>query len=273
MKPWIWKLLIGATGFGGGFAAGFFCHRRINDLKFEEITKEEMARIEEEQKKKDFPSPPADIPQKKDRVTEAIESSKAEVTCVEQLPPDPDEMRNALQGKVSYLRADAEQKMAYDKLWKATKAYSNEENANRLPVEKSPSDEDEAAEGEYPEEEEFDEDFLEQIEQEAAEAGNSFVEPPHQIDLAAFYNERQDDYDKITIHYYEPDRQWIDERGDPIRDISSYLGTDGEGIFSRPGPDDDPDVRFVRNDRYHTDYEVIRHHISRDESARTVPGA
>ena len=47
MRPWI-KILIGVViGFGAGFGSGFFFHKKLNDVKFEEITEEEMAAIEE----------------------------------------------------------------------------------------------------------------------------------------------------------------------------------------------------------------------------------
>ena len=250
MKPWMIKVIIGVVGFGGGFAAGFFCHKKMNDVKFEEITAEEMAAIESRavEKQADIPSQDAGV-----KVTD-------EIGAAQKLPEDPDEMRNLLQGKKPYIEADNEQKRAYEKMWKATKDYSSEDNANRIPVIPEPPSEDE---DENPEEEDFDEDFLEQIEQEAVEAGNNFVDPPHQIDLSDFYNDRPE-YDKITIKYFEPDNTWIDDNDEVIADISSYIGTNRD-LFKTPGMDDDPDVRFIRNDRYNTDYEIIRHHRSWSE--------
>ena len=36
MKPVIVKIFIGVAGFAGGFAAGFFAHKKMNEVKFEE---------------------------------------------------------------------------------------------------------------------------------------------------------------------------------------------------------------------------------------------
>ena len=57
MKPIMIKIAIGVFGFAGGFAAGFFAHKKATELKFEEITQEEMNQIEEKVMKNDIPSP------------------------------------------------------------------------------------------------------------------------------------------------------------------------------------------------------------------------
>lgn len=252
MKLWV-KILLGAVvGFGGGFAAGFFAHKKMNDVQFEEVTEEQMAEIEknvaEAQKKA------------AEKANEVIEESVKRVPVVEgtkilnpELPEDPDKLRNALQGKTPYIDADKQQKLAYEKLWKATAEYSNEENANQIPTQNELSDEEKN-------EEEFDEDFIQQIEQEA-ESKDEYVEPPHSISLAEFYNERPE-YDKVTINWYEPDDVWLDENEEIIADISSYVGIKVESLFASNSSEDDPDIRFVRNMKYGSDYEIIRHHRS-----------
>lgn len=249
MKPWI-KILIGvACGFAGGFAAGFFSHKKMNDIQFEEISEEEMKEIEDKIQNS-----------KKTDTKEEIDRIFAPDT---ELPEDPDKLRNALQGKTPYIQADKDQKTRYEQLWNATKDYSNEENANELPTQNE-----DLAPG--PGEEEFDEDFLELIEDETVNPGSSFVEPPHVISLVEFYNERPE-FDKITIDWYEPDNVWVDEKEEIIADISGYIGMlDADRMFSSNSPDDDPDVRFVRNDQYGTDYEIIRHHRSWKETTGGV---
>lgn len=256
MKPWMIKLIIGALGFGGGFAAGFFCHKKMNDIKFEEVTEEEFAEIEKKvqaQQKSEV----KDIPEEKPAIV------SDELGAAQEMPENTDDLRNFLQGKKPYLEADAEQKKAYEKMWKATKEYSSEENANKIPVVPIPTDEGE--EEESPEEEDFDEEFMEQIEQEAVEAGNNFVDPPHQIDLIDFYNDHPE-YDKVTIQWYQDDNVWIDDNEEIIPDISSYVGIETKNPFDEDPIDGDPDTRFWTNPRYGTDYEFIRHHRSYREA-------
>ena len=255
MKPWVIKLIFGLAGFGVGFGAGFFCHKKMNDIQFEEVSEEEMQEIENRV---------SDKRGNDDQVTyktgDAVKITD-EVGAAQKLPDDPDEIKKTLQGKTPYMKADADQKTAYERLWKATAEYSSVENANNIPT--MPTEESEA-EAESPEEEDFDDNFLEQIEREAVEAGNNFVDPPHEIDIADFYNERPE-YDKVTIKWFEPDNVWLDENEEIIADISSYIGTN-RNLFATPGLSDDPDVRFIRNDRYGSDYEVIRHHRSYRET-------
>lgn len=238
MKIWI-KILIGVvTGFAGGFASGFLVHKKLNDVQFEEVSEEQMKEIE----------------QKVNAAKEKAETKEKELP--ENLPEDPDKLKLALQGKRPYIEADKEQKQAYEKLWNATKEYSNEENANELPTQ----DEEEFTEEEY----------VSQLEQEAEkEAADEFVEPPHVIGLADFYNDRPEN-DKITIHWYEPDNVWLDENEEIIPDIKSYIGMQVQTLFASNSPEDDPDVRFIRNDRYGSDYEIIRHHRSFRETVGGV---
>lgn len=235
MKPWI-KILIGvATGFAGGFAAGFFCHKKMNDIQFEEIDEEEMQAIEDGLKKKEDKGGADVVPP----FFHAVENAD---------PQNVDELRNAMQGKVSYLKADEEAKERFKSTWETVRGYSDEVNADNLPVDP---------------EDGLDEEFLEMIEQEEVEPGQ--MEPPHVISLSEFYNERPE-YDKITIDWYEPDNVYLDENEEVIGDIQTYLGTSVNGLFKDTGPQDDPDIRFVRNEQYGSDYEVIRHHRSYRET-------
>lgn len=236
-KLWLKLLLIGLTGFGGGFAAGFFTHKKMNDVKFEEVSEEEMAKIEER------------VNAAKEK---AEENKEKDIPSTEDLPEDEDKLRMALQGKTPYYKADEEQKKAYEKLWNATKEYSSEENANDIPTQEDEEDseDDEDTEDDIPETDEF-------------------VDPPHEIDLADFWNDRND-YDKVTINWFEPDNVWVDENEDIIPDPKSYIGMEVKDLFASNSPNDDPDTRFVRNDKYKSDYEITRRHRSYHETVGGV---
>ena len=234
MKPWI-KVLIGVvSGFAGGFAAGFFFHKKLNDIQFVEITEEEMKQISEDLDSSDKSK------KSRDKSIEDVESKVSQAT-------NEDELRNALQGKVKYANADDKSKERYSKAWESVKDYSDEENADSIPVDL---------------EENMDEDFLEMLELEEVEPGQ--VTPPHIISLSEFYNERPE-YDKITIEWYEPDNVYLDENEEIIADISTYVGELASKLFTENGPDDDPDICFVRNEKFGSDYEIIRHHLSYKE--------
>lgn len=265
MKPWMIKLLIGVAGFAGGFASGFLVHKKMNDVEFLEISEEEMAEIEKEVQNNKKDNVVVETTDKVPLIQKDITSET--IGAAQKLPDDPDAMRNVLQGKTPYMKADEDQKKAYEKLWKATADYSTEDNANHIPiipVLKPVAENDEEDEDASPEEDEFDEEFLEQLEQEAVEAGNDFAHPPYQIDLAGFWNDHPE-FDHVTIQYYEPDNVWLDENDEIIADISSYIGTNKD-LFKTPGMDNDEDVRFICNEQYGTNYEIIRHHRSYAET-------
>jgi hypothetical protein len=234
MKPWVKILLSAVLGFGGGFAAGFYTHKKLNDVQFEEVDEIEMAAIE-----------------KKVQEKEAAAKDAPKPLTDEDLSTDPDKLRLQLQGKKSFLEADREAKEKYSEIWNTVKGYSNEENANEIPVESL--------------EEGFDENFIQEAMDEEQEADISKVKPPYPIDLAMFYNERNE-YDKITIDWYEPNT-FMDEREEPIADIRSYIGEINiHDLFRETDTNDDPDIRFVRNEEYGTDYEIIRHHRTWEET-------
>lgn len=255
MKPWI-KILIGTViGFAGGFAAGFFSHKKMNDVQFEEISEEEMKEIEEKIQKSKEAAEHA-----KESISETFAKKPNKIfpdsdLPDSDLPDDPDELKLKLQKKTPYIQADSKQKMQYEKMWKATKDYSSEDNANRIPV-----PEEDEADSVGPEEDEFDDQFLEMLEEEEVTPGSAFVDPPHLIGLVEYYNERPE-FDKITINWWQGDNTWTDDNEEIIQDISSYVGTiDIVKEFEKDEPDEDPDIRFIRNEQYGTDYEIIRHH-------------
>lgn len=262
MKPILIKIFIGVAGFAGGFASGYLVHKRMNNIQFEEVTEEEMNEIEKTH------SSYSNLSQ------EEKTNTSEEVGAAQELPEKPDDIRNELQGKTPFIKADSDTKKAYEKLWKATSEYSTEDNANQYPVwrfdknavmgsendaEKSSEKGTDEAEDDL--EDGIDEDFIDQLGEEADSAENNFEDPPHQIDLIAFYNDNPD-WDSVTIHFYMDDNTWVDENEEVIPDIASYTGMKNVNPFNEEPIDDDPDVRFWANPFYKTNYEFIRHHRS-----------
>ena len=254
MKPWIKILIAGLVGFGGGFASGIFAWKKMNDVKFQEISEEEMAEIEKKVAN--------DIKEVKESLSRPDEEKVMEniKKAFDMNGDSPEEAKLSMQGKQHYINADKEQKKAYEKLWNATNEYSGKDNADNIPV---PPEEEEHPEEDDDEEYDSDDAYAEK------ENENSFVDPPCVISLAEFYNEYPE-YDRITIDWYEPDDVWLDEKEEIIADISSYIGMEVKSLFASNTPEDDPDVRFIRNDRYGSMYEVIRHHRSWFETSGGV---
>jgi hypothetical protein len=78
---------------------------------------------------------------------------------------------------------------------------------------------------------------------------------PHVITLEEFAEE-MDNYDKLTIYYYEDDDTLADEDEQIIEDIANIIGDEALSRFGDGS--DDPEVVYVRNDKLEIDYEVIR---------------
>jgi hypothetical protein len=78
---------------------------------------------------------------------------------------------------------------------------------------------------------------------------------PYVITLEQF-TEECDHYDKSTIYYYEDDDTLTDEGEEVITDVAVTIGDDALDNFGCGS--EDPEVVYVRNDTYGTDYEVIR---------------
>lgn len=244
MKIWL-KILLGVLGgFGGGFAAGFIVHKKLNDIQFEEVTEEDLNKLMEGLQSKDDTESVQRAESAKKGLTEPntgiLEAAMEKTT-------DPDKLRMAAQGKTPYIQADETKKKEYSKIWGTMKEYSNEENANELPIENQEDIE-----------------HMEAIIDEFDD--NDIREPgmkkePYQISLGEFYNERRE-YDKITLDWYDEDNTVLDEREEIIADVRSYIGMDVQELFGMAPQDGDPDSRFIRNEDYGTDYEVIRHHAS-----------
>lgn len=246
MKIWL-KIFLGVLGgFGGGFAAGFFVHKKMNDVKFEEVGEEELEALMQ-QIPEDIRIAAENKPQ------ECLsEGQKGGQKAPVDLPTDPNQLRNSLQGKTPYIHADDAKKKEYSKMWNAVKEYSGEENANDIPVQENEDD--------------LDPDFMNMLDGVTPDEVDEspLKKEPYQITLQEFYEERRE-YDKVTIDWYEEDNVVLDEREDIIPDPKSYVGCSMQELFNLPPLDMDPDSVFIRNDTYGTDYEIIRHHASYKE--------
>lgn len=88
-------------------------------------------------------------------------------------------------------------------------------------------------------------------------AGELDKAPPFVISREDFaYNEEYDDYEKITLTYYQNDRIVLDSEEDVLNDVATVVGWRNLSQFG--GDSEDPDVVFVRNHRLQTDFEIVR---------------
>lgn len=106
------------------------------------------------------------------------------------------------------------------------------------------------------EEEEL-EDVLDDVdddeEEETEEREERFSNEPYVISVKEFMNDKEE-YDKITVTYFEGDDALCDEREQIIPDVEGTVGTDSLTKFGHLS--DDKNVVYVRNDVSETDFEV-----------------
>lgn len=239
MKIWI-KVLLGVLGgFGAGFGTGFFVHKKLNDIQFQEVSEEDFDKLLE-----DLPEDVRLLAAPSKSIDTSANKMEKLSQAMEAAGNDINKLNNALHGKSPYIQADEDKKKEYSKMWNTVKDYSSEENADNIPVE--------------------DDDFLESLESDIVEEIAESEQPtkePYLISLGEFYEDKRE-YDKITIDWYDQDNVILDEREEPIDDIVGYIGCQVAELFDKPPEDNDPDSRFVRNEKYGTDYEVIRHHAN-----------
>lgn len=70
------------------------------------------------------------------------------------------------------------------------------------------------------------------------------------------FNTTEDDFDKVSIAYYEDDDTLVDERESVITDIENIIGYDALGRFGDHS--DDSNIVYVRNVDLGSDFEVLR---------------
>lgn len=80
---------------------------------------------------------------------------------------------------------------------------------------------------------------------------------PYVIDHDTFHEEMSG-YEKITLNYYRENDVLTDDQDEVISDMVDIIGKDALANFGYNS--DDPDIVYVRNEKYESDYEVVRLH-------------
>lgn len=216
--------------FFGGAATGYFLRKKYDEDNgcLEVISPSEMKAIEDSlgmaNAVEDPPNAPAEVFKTSSSI-DGIEKQKPNTT-----------------------------KEDYAKMWKAGKAvetYSTTENADRMM---------DLSEGMELTIDELDEAKADVIEDIVNGKG-----APYEISTSDFYTRNPGRngyfYNKETLYWYE-DNIVCSEDEKRVEDFENLIGIDIAERFShvKMDPDGDPDVIFMRNERYETDYEVIRLH-------------
>lgn len=119
-----------------------------------------------------------------------------------------------------------------------------------------------AARASMSEEEEPDEEFLRGDELERRDPQDPFI-----ISKGDFFDD-SNEFEKITLSYYEGDHTLADEKDIPIPAVEEVVGVANLTRFGQEGSDS-KDTVYIRNERLQTDYEVVRYD---DEFAEVVYG-
>lgn len=91
----------------------------------------------------------------------------------------------------------------------------------------------------------------------------SYHDRPYVIGYDAFSDEDVP-HDKITLYYYVEDNTLCDENEEIIIDVDDIIGEDSLDSFD--DIDDDENSIFVRNEKLHVDYEILRLNESYQQS-------
>lgn len=78
---------------------------------------------------------------------------------------------------------------------------------------------------------------------------------PYIISIKEFMQDR-DEYDKVTVSYFEDDDVLCDEREEVIPNVEATVGSDALTKFGELS--EDSKIVYVRNERIKTDFEVLR---------------
>ncbi len=98
-------------------------------------------------------------------------------------------------------------------------------------------------------------DDREDDELEPIDEDDEIMEDPYLITEVEF-DEGKDEYDKISLTYYDGDDILIDEDGDVITDPDEIIGEDA--LISFGTGSSDKNMVYVRNEKLQCDYEIIR---------------
>jgi hypothetical protein len=90
---------------------------------------------------------------------------------------------------------------------------------------------------------------------------------PFVISKGDFFDD-SNEFEKITLSYYEGDHTLADEKDIPIPAVEEVVGVANLTRFGQEGSDS-KDTVYIRNERLQTDYEVVRYD---DEFAEVVYG-
>lgn len=86
------------------------------------------------------------------------------------------------------------------------------------------------------------------------------------------FNEECDDYEKLSMCYYDVDETLCDDQEVIVVDVETLIGGEALYRFETSGNGAN-DVVYVRNDNLKTDYEIIRLHSSYMETVTGIPNA
>lgn len=103
---------------------------------------------------------------------------------------------------------------------------------------------------------EFPDDDIVEVEEGKMVIDNTGNYPPPYIITIDQFNNEMEHYDKATIHYYSLDDILTDENEDVIENYNNIIGDEALSCFGMDS--EDPDIVYVRNERFGTDYEIIR---------------
>lgn len=83
-------------------------------------------------------------------------------------------------------------------------------------------------------------------------------EKPYIIPIGDYMNPEDDfeDYDRITITYYDEDEVLTDDADKVIPDVNKTVGTANLKRFGKDS--DNPDIVYIRNEKLRTDFEIAR---------------
>lgn len=82
---------------------------------------------------------------------------------------------------------------------------------------------------------------------------NRVTTKPYTISYHEFCDDNQ--YNKITITWYDLDKVLVDDREEPIPDVLRTTGPMGLHRFG--GPSNDPNICYVRNEKLEADFEIV----------------
>lgn len=235
----VFRIVALLASFGAGFAAGYFV-RKKSELKFEEVTEEELAAIAEEDAQ---------------NASQSLSEPHEGASGVE----DEEEVGSLQKRSEAPLEGIGEgQKIAYFKQWKA------EEKREKYDTRTKEEPEDVVTVEDLPET-----DFIKSIDEDI-QNGNvkpvyqkppvvPTIEPASKEDWNHWVGTQDGEYDPIEIIWYEKDNVFCDSDDEPMDRPERYVGFDIAKLFETEDEDSgNPNVRIVFNHKYRAIYYITR---------------